>query len=63
MGIIRTGDMITIIIPEGKTMLDDGVEIPAPNWTICINKNDTARLQEYLTDEQITELQGDDDAN
>lgn len=52
----KEGDYIVIIIPEGKTMIQDGQEIPAPNWTTSIHISDTASLSEYLTQEQINQL-------
>lgn len=47
---------VTIVIPEGMTMLDNGIEVPAPNWTTCIPATDTQALLKYLTQEQINQL-------
>ena len=38
-------------------MLVDGVEEPAPNWTTSIHIDDTEKLMEFLTLEEIEALQ------
>jgi hypothetical protein len=58
MIINKQGDYVQIIISEGKTMLKDGEIIPALNWTICIPISDKEALLEYLTENQINQLQG-----
>lgn len=59
MEITKQGDNVIICIPEGKTMVVDGQEVPAPNWTTSIPLTDTTRLSEYLTQKQINQLQGE----
>ncbi len=55
----KQNNSVVIVIPEGKTMIEDGVEVPAPNWTISVPLSDTQALSEYLTQEQINQLQGE----
>lgn len=52
----KKGDFVDILIPEGKTMLFEGAEIPAPDWRISISISDTEALSEFLTPEQIDRL-------
>lgn len=54
---------INILIPEGKTMLLDGEQVPAPNWSCSISMTDTEALSEYLTPGQIESLSGAEEIN
>jgi hypothetical protein len=59
MIIQKNNDYVTIVIPEGKTALIDGIEVPISNWTCTIPINNTQALSKYLTQEQINQLQGE----
>jgi len=53
----KQGDNVFILVKTGKTMISDGVLVPAEPWATLIPISDTEKLSDYLTQEEIDNLQ------